>query len=370
MHKFQKILKTMLVIFIMTGLFACQSIEESPTSMQQYARQDLLGDEKTTTHLTAKTFESAFELAQKSENSDDLEQALYYYIQCLEFQPDNAEVLYRIARIHDRAGNRKIATRAYREALLNDNTMVMAHKALGIIEVANGNFERGKSHLLQAIFHDQKRLESLGATKEMGSFVPDLESPIEAYNVIGVLEDMERNFGLARTYYQLALKANPRTANILSNIGYSYYLSGELVLAERYFKKAININNTFERAWTNLGLVYARKGQYDRAIKTFKQVMPEHDAYNDLGYFVLLEGRVEEAEYFIKKAISLSPKYFEKANVNLEKVEMKKRELKLDKESVPEVTTGAISLQQSNSNDMSETDIVVSADTTMVNTGQ
>ncbi|NMP14870.1 tetratricopeptide repeat protein [Thalassotalea sp. Y01] len=364
-----KILRIMLVSMVALFLSACQTTKEQPTSMQQYARQDLFGEGKTNTHLTTETFEKAFEFALNSERSGDTDQALYYYIQCLEYQPDNADVLYRIARIHDKQGNHKIAVRAYREALLNDNSMVYAHQALGIIEVENGNFDLGKTHLLQAIFQDQKRLEGLGAIKEMNYFVPDTESPVDAYNVSGVIEDMDRNFELARTYYHLALKINAKSANILSNIGYSYYLTGDLALAEKYFKKAINSNNQFKRGWTNLGLVYARKGQYNRAIKTFKQVMPEHDAYNDLGYFVLLEGRIDEAEYFFKKAIDLSPRYFEKANINLEKVEMKKRDMQLQQEQSLSLTQDKVSESVSLSTEI-DNQVAASVDTTVIETSQ
>jgi Flp pilus assembly protein TadD len=120
---------------------------------------------------------------------------------------------------------------------------------------------------------------------------------------------------------------NENSANVLSNIGYSYYLTGELTAAESYFRKAISADSQFKRAWTNLGLVYVRKGQYSRAVKTFKQVMKEFEAYNDLGYFLMLDGRLEEAEYFFQKAIDMSPSYFEKAYSNLEQVQIKKREL-------------------------------------------
>ena len=114
---------------------------------------------------------------------------------------------------------------------------------------------------------------------------------------------------------------------VLSNIGYSYYLTGEFAAAERYFRQAINADPKFKRAWTNLGLVFIRKGQYNKAVKTFKQVMTEFDAYNDLGYLVMLDGHLDDAEYFFKKAIDMSPMYFEKAYSNLEQVQSKKREL-------------------------------------------
>ncbi len=70
-------------------------------------------------------------------------------------------------------------------------------------------------------------------------------------------------------------------------------------------------------------MVYVRKGMYNKALQTLKQVMPIEHAYNDIGYFLILEGRYREAEYFIDRAIELSPSYFVKANVNLENLKLR-----------------------------------------------
>lgn len=273
------------------------------------------------------TSEELTKLALDAEQKGDLDQALFHYIKALEMAPADTGLLIRIAHIHELRNDKSIAILAYSEALKIDPTLIIAHQNLGVIEMQNRRHKKAKTHLQQALLLDQQRLSKLGGIKKSGYYDLDRESLTKSYNVSGVLEDMNGNFALARIYYNLILNMGEDTPNVLSNIGYSYYLTGELTQAENYYKKAINLDPRFMRAWTNLGLLYVRKNQYSRAIQTFKQVMSDFEAYNDLGYFVMLDGHLDEAEYFFHKAIDLSPSYYKKANSNLELLQLKKSEL-------------------------------------------
>jgi len=318
-----------LVILILSfGLFSCSTTEESQSDLRGYPRHDLSGESSSSQkELISDNSQSAFDSALQAQERGDLDKALYYYIQTLQFNPGNVDVLMRIARIHEQKGNKSIASSAYLEAVKNDPTLILAYQGLGVIEMENRQYKQAKVYFQHAIMLDQARLSALDGNQKAGYHALDNQSPVKSYTVSGIIEDIDNNFDVARIYYNLALEVNPNSPNILANIGYSYYLTGNLTLAESYFIRAINIEPQSIRAWTNLGLVYVRKGQYNRAIKTFKQVMSEFDAYNDLGYFVMLDGRLDEAEYFFKKAIDMSPRYFVKAYANLEQVQVKKRDL-------------------------------------------
>jgi tetratricopeptide (TPR) repeat protein len=145
---------------------------------------------------------------------------------------------------------------------------------------------------------------------------------LPAYSAFAVIQDLEGQHQQAIQIQRLVIPLSERDPFVYTNIGYSYYLAGNFVEAEIQYKKAIDIDNQFKRAWLNLGLVYTRKGMYSKALQTLKQVMPTEHAYNDIGYFLILEGRYREAEYFIERAIELSPSYFVKANVNLENLKL------------------------------------------------
>ncbi|PKH02736.1 hypothetical protein CXF72_09995 [Psychromonas sp. MB-3u-54] len=299
------------ILLLTLGLFGCS----------------ISGQNQSDAATKTPTSEELSKLALAAEQKGDLEQALFHYIKALEMDPADTELLIGIARVHELRNDKPIATRAYSEALKIDPNLVIAHQYLGIMELQNRRYGRAKIHLQQALVLDQQRLSKLGGINKSGYYDLDRESLTKSYNASGVLEDMNGNFALARTYYNLILSMGENYSNVLSNIGYSYYLTGELSQAEHYYKKAINLEPGFKRAWTNLGLLYVRKNQYSRAIQTFKQVMSDFEAYNDLGYFVMLEGNLDEAEYFFQKAVDISPSYYKKANVNLDLLQLKKREL-------------------------------------------
>ncbi|MFT6926234.1 MAG: tetratricopeptide (TPR) repeat protein [Psychromonas sp.] len=303
-------LKTIILVLTF-GIFGCSTSGQNQDSAA----------------LKTPTVEEFSKLALTAEQKGDLEQALFHYVKALEMSPTDTKLLIAIAHVHELRNDKSIASRAYLEALKIDPTLILAHQNLGIIELQDRKYKQAKIHLQQALILDQQRLSKLGGIKTSGYYDLDNESLTKSYNAAGVLEDMNGNFSLARIYYNLILNINEDFPNVLSNIGYSYYLTGALSQAENYYRKAINQDPGLKRAWTNLGLLYVRKNQYSRAIQTLKQVMSDFEAYNDLGYFVMLDGNLDEAEYFFQKAIDISPSYYKKANANLDLVRLKKREL-------------------------------------------
>jgi Tfp pilus assembly protein PilF len=53
------------------------------------------------------------------------------------------------------------------------------------------------------------------------------------------------------------------------------------------------------------------------ALESFRRGSSEEEAYNNLGVFYLSSGKPEQAVACFKKAIELSPRYYDKANDNL-----------------------------------------------------
>jgi tetratricopeptide (TPR) repeat protein len=105
-----------------------------------------------------------------------------------------------------------------------------------------------------------------------------------------------------------------------NNIGYSYYLAGNLQQAASWFTKAIQADANYRAAIKNLALLYARQGWYDRAVDTFAKAVDEPEAYNDAGYIAMRNGDLNKAIELLTKAIRLSPTYYELAYENLEQV--------------------------------------------------
>jgi Flp pilus assembly protein TadD len=67
----------------------------------------------------------------------------------------------------------------------------------------------------------------------------------------------------------------------------------------------------------NLGLVQARQKKYSMAVHTMTRLVASEVAYNDVGYIAMRQGDLGIAERYFRKAIQLSPRYFEAAQRNL-----------------------------------------------------
>ncbi|WP_083700024.1 lipopolysaccharide assembly protein LapB [Shewanella sp. UCD-KL12] len=317
------------MVIFMQGCGSTQDEELAAVENTPPSRQDLY-DGNTAVSVAAanppKDEADALARASHEEKSGNLDQALYLYVQALDFNDQNAETLYNIARIHSIKGNIQLAYLTYNEALVVDPNMLMSHAGLGLINMDKRQHTQARIHLMKAVELDQKRLEVDGNSMMSNGFYPlDKESPVRIYNAIAILEDMDNNHQIARDYYQLALQREPRSALITTNLGYSYYLTGNFTLAEKYLKKAVKEDPNFDRGWTNLGLVYVRKGLYGRALTTFEHTMEPADALNDLGYFLMLEGQYQQAIDLFQRAIDSSPSYFEQAQKNLKRASMELR---------------------------------------------
>jgi Flp pilus assembly protein TadD len=70
----------------------------------------------------------------------------------------------------------------------------------------------------------------------------------------------------------------------------------------------------------NLGLLYTRREKYSDAYNSFRRVLDEAEAINNMGYICLMEGHYDIAERLFQAAIEKSPSYFVAANENLKTV--------------------------------------------------
>ena len=289
------------------------------------------GTQLTSTELPPEIRSEKLEQAISAEQNSQFDKAIVLYAKALELpakeddntpvKMSNTDVFYKIGLLEVKQGNIELARKAFGEVLKNEPTHTSAQAQLGLIYLTQKNKQDALVLLTKAITADQLRLTDQVQSIQTYAKL-DSQSPLKAYMGLAVIHDLKGEHVKAMALFNLILPLTPQDPLIYTNIGYSHYLSGNYVEAERYFKKAIDIDIRFSRAWVDLGLVYVRKGMYTKALQTLKQVMPTEHAYNDIGYFLILEGRYREAEYFLERAIELSPSYFVKANINLENLKL------------------------------------------------
>ena len=114
-------------------------------------------------------------------------------------------------------------------------------------------------------------------------------------------------YNLAFTDYQKALKFRPNDDKVLSNMGFIYFLRGQLDSAETVYRRSLKFNPRFIDARRNLGAVLAMKRQFPQAIEQWQEGLkyePDNptllqyigSAYRDMGQPEKAQPWLERAE--------------------------------------------------------------------------
>jgi len=230
----------------------------------------------------------------------DIDDALFEYVKALEIGGENADLLNKVGGIQTLKGNLPLAEKAYRMSIALAPENAVSHEGLGLIMLGQHNHKAAGEHLDKAVILDPNRWRPM--------------------NGLGLIEDLKGNSAQALEYYNTALAIAPKSPQVHNNIGYSHYLAGNWDEALKHFRLALNYEPQFKRAWQNTGLVYTRQGNYDAALTSFQRVMGKPEAYNNVGYFCMMNGEYGKASVFLQKAIDASPAYYPKAHDNLEKL--------------------------------------------------
>lgn len=236
-------------------------------------------------------------LAQQAREQGDTDQALFYYVKALERDNKDIIALLAIAAIHADRGNTDLAVRAYTLALDVDEVNVAALEGMGVAMIRKARYEEAQGVLLRALAVDPRR--------------PRL------FNGLAVIADLSGDFATAAVYYRAALELEPNSVMLLSNFGYSRYLAGDWPQAESLYIEALGRDAGYSQTILNLGLLEARRGELFEAQQTLERVLAPPQAYNELGYILMLDKHYDQAEQLFQRAISSSPSYFAQAHANL-----------------------------------------------------
>lgn len=258
----------------------------------------------------------------------DLDLALYEYIRSLSYPEKeyHDKTLITIGQIHQSRFNVELAEKAYLAAIDFNSANTDALEALGLLYSKQGRIEEAKNYFVKAINQDQSRLNSGGAFNDSSTTVEtvkalstDNQSPDIAYMALGVYSDVNRDHKLAQEYFRKCLAIDARSVKGLVNMGYSKYMSGEYIDARRLIIAALQIDPDNEKALNNLALIHLANNDPQSALKLFKRQMNDAEALNNVGYFLILQGKPQEAIPYLQQAIDKKPSYYKVANENLER---------------------------------------------------
>lgn len=136
-----------------------------------------------------------------------------------------------------------------------------------------------------------------------------------------ILHDLLGQEDLAEPIYRQILERNPKQAATLNNLGVNRLLDQAYGDAIVYFRQALLLDGKSPRLKNNLAMAYALNGDEPKALRLFTETVGEAGAYNNLGYLYLTINRLDDAERALNKALELNPRFYEKAQENLDRVQ-------------------------------------------------
>lgn len=294
---------------LMAAVSACTVVSPPYVDESSIDPDGLYAGEPVAVHGTELPVTSAEEARVRARDAlmaNDVDLALYLYVQAVNLQPDDAESLFAIAAIHADRGNTDLATRAYAEVISLEPDNALAQQGLGLSHFEARRFEDAEPPLERAV---------------------EIDGTLwRAHNALGIIADRRQQYAAAVSHYTSAISAQPTVASVRNNRGYSKYLSGDLAAAKQDFLAALQIDPGYNRAWQNLGLVLAREQDYPEALEAMSHAIPEYVAMNDVGYIAMLDGNYQVAQSMFEGAVMLSPRHYQIAQDNLDELRRRRAE--------------------------------------------
>jgi len=284
--------KAITVLFGLTLLFLFEGI--SLAEVQEVSQNHRVQD------LTDK--------AALARSNDNLEEAIRYYQDALQLEPNNGLLFRNLGVLLFEAGEIPRSAHTLRRANeLNPNdvyTLIYLSRA----HLNLKDYESAKTYLKIA----EKKAS---------------QDP----NILTALADLYRKMKFkteAKDAYEKAIELDPENAHSYSGLGQLYYESKKYQRAIGKFKKAAELSPEDGDIWYNLGLSYYGLNDLNQAAENLYrslQYAPNNaESFNALGSVFETARRWKLAEKSFRKAIEIDPDY-STARQNLKKLSWEKR---------------------------------------------
>ena len=132
---------------------------------------------------------------------------------------------------------------------------------------------------------------------------------VAAWNRLGVLNARTGRHQEAEDALLNAVELHPELAPLRNNLGFEYVLQRRWIDAEAEFRNALALKPDFNRARINLGLTLAKQDRFAEALTQFAAVVPEPDAYYNLGLIFRSEHRYRDAAGVFERVLEIDPNF-------------------------------------------------------------
>ncbi|MCH7705093.1 MAG: tetratricopeptide repeat protein, partial [Planctomycetes bacterium] len=130
---------------------------------------------------------------------------------------------------------------------------------------------------------------------------------VAAYHRLGVLLG---SMGLHDEAIQALSRATllaPQNVVLRNNYGYAFMVQARWEEAAHQFRRCTELRPQFTRAYINLGMTLTKLSRFDEAFQTFRVVLPEPVAHNNLGIALKDKGELDAAIEHYNAALRIDP---------------------------------------------------------------
>lgn len=130
---------------------------------------------------------------------------------------------------------------------------------------------------------------------------------VEAYQRLGLLLSYTGQRKRALVAMRRAVQLRPDDAILRNNLGFELLMAKRLPEASEQLTQAVALDGDFARARVNLGIAKSLQGRFDDALEDFLVVLPEADAYYNLGLMYRSGNRPEQAAQAFRRVLTIRP---------------------------------------------------------------
>jgi Flp pilus assembly protein TadD len=234
-----------------------------------------------------------------------------------------AEEKLSMARIH------------FMAALRRDPESIGAFLGLGELGYRSGDYPAALVNYQRAGALDPQNLAAvLGQVRtlrQQGNFAPLGELMSRAMTIapndphvlteLAITYNLQGQSTLATPLFAEVAEHSADQAAAFNNIGVNQISRREYREAVVSLQQARQLNPTDQQIGNNLAMALALAGEEQQALALYGKTVGEAAAWNNLGYLYMTQGRHDDAERALRRAIDVNPRYYRKAKENLDRLE-------------------------------------------------
>ena len=224
-----------------------------------------------------------------------LEEAVFYYKQALNENPNLQQVHYNLGIVLYQQGDLLEAYQSYKKAIALQPDDVNGYYNLGLVLQNQGLFAEAIDSYQQVI--NLSKIENSNHH----------DSVVNSYNNWGCILLQENQTDAAISVFKKALLLKPDDFTIYNNIGQALLQKSQLDQGISYLEKSLKLEPLFTTAIHHLGKAYQTQGLHQEAVEYFQQIIklePENlTAYSESFYSLMEQGKFSEAMTNLQKVI-------------------------------------------------------------------